>query len=118
MESISNFLEDQIGPPGNKEKSQVFLLKDVEQLGFQILRDKNHVSTKARELTKRNNPLWTNQIIQFLNVYLRGWVVYYRVQEFRKVFRKLDEFINNRIRSRQLKRWKNPRKFQWIIIRA
>ncbi len=126
MESITNFLEDQLGLPVNKEKSEVALLKDVEYLGFQILRGKIRVSTnarsklkaKVRELTKRNNPLSMKQIIQSLNDYLRGWGGYYRVQEFRKVFRELDEFIRNRIRSMQLKKWKKPRKFQRIMIRA
>ena len=126
MESITNFLEDQLGLPVNKEKSQVSLLKDVEYLGFQILRDKIRVSTnarskfkaKVRELTKRNNPLSMNQIIQSLNDYQRGWAGYYRVQEFRTVFRRLDEFIRSRIRSMQLKKWKKPKKFQGIMIRA
>ena len=58
------------------------------------------------------------QITHDLNQYLRGWVGYYRVQEFRKVFRELDEFIRSRLRSMQLKKWKKPRKFQRMMIRA
>ncbi len=58
------------------------------------------------------------QIIQHLNKYLQGWVEYYHVQEFRKVFRELDEVIRGRLRSMQLKKWKKPRKFQRMMIRA
>jgi len=47
-------------------------------------------------------------------VYLRGWVGYFRIQEFRNLFRDLDGWIRSRLRSMQLKKWKNPRKFQCV----
>jgi len=59
-----------------------------------------------------------HQAIQGLNVYLRGWVGYFRIQEFRILFRDLDGWIRSRLRSMQLKKWKNPRKFQRMMIRA
>lgn len=126
MESITNFLEEKLGLPVNKEKSEVSLLKDVEFLGFQILRGKIRISTNARkrfkdkirELTKRNNPLSMYTIFQSLNEYLRGWVEYFRKQQFRKVLGELDGFIRSRLRSMQLKKWKNPRKFQRMMLRA
>ncbi len=58
------------------------------------------------------------QIIQELNEYLQGWVGYFRVQEFKQIFRKLDEFTRSILRSMQLKKWKKPKKFQRMIIRA
>lgn len=126
MESITHFLEEKLELPVNREKSEVALHKDVVFLGFQILRGKIRVSTnsrikfkdKIRELTKRNNPLSMYAIIQSLNEYLRGWVEYFRKQQFRKVFGELDGFIRSRLRSMQLKKWKNPRKFQRMMIRA
>ena len=126
MESITRYLEGGLGLPVNKEKSQVAPIKDVGFLGFQILRGKLRVSNQAREkfkrkireLTKRNNPLSMRQIIQALKEYLTGWVNYFYIQEFRQIFRHLDEWIRNRLRSIQLKKWKNPVKFQRIMIRA
>ncbi len=125
IEEITLFLEEELGLPVNKEKSQVALVKDVEFLGFQILIGKIRVSTKARarfknkvrELTPRNNPHSMYQVIQDLNEYLRGWMAYYRVQEFRKIFGELDGFIRSRLRSMQLKKWKKPKKFQRMMIR-
>jgi hypothetical protein len=104
----------------------VALIKDVTFLGFQILRGKIRVSNKARrkfkdkvrELTRRNNPLSMFQVIEELNVCLRGWVSYSRIQEFRTLFRNLDGWIRSRLRSMQLKKCKNPRKFQRMMIRA
>ena len=126
MESVTTFLEQSLELPVNRDKSQVALVKDVEFLGFQILAGKIRISTKARKrfkdqvrrLTPRNNGQSMHQIIHDLNQYLRGWVGYYRPQEFLRVFRELDEFIRSRLRSMQLKKWKKPKKFQRMMIRA
>ena len=91
MVGIAKYLEEQIGLPVNRDKSQVAPVKGVAFVGFQILMGKIRVSKKARvkfknrvrELTKRNNPLSMHQIIEQLNEYLRGWVSYFGIQEFR-----------------------------------
>jgi group II intron reverse transcriptase/maturase len=126
MESMTTFLEERLRLPVNREKSRVALAKDVAFLGFQILRGKIRISTKGmartkdriRELTPRNNPLSMYQIIQNLNEFLKGWISYYRIQEFKRPLRELDEFIRSRLRSMQLKKWKKPAKFQRMMIRA
>jgi hypothetical protein len=82
MEGITIYLEKELNLPVTKQKSQVALVKDVAFPGFRILREKIRVSNKAqrkfkdkvRELTRRNNPLSMHQVIEALNVYLRGWV--------------------------------------------
>lgn len=58
------------------------------------------------------------QLIQSLNEYLRGWVNYFRIQEFKNIFRDLDSWIRSRLRSTQLKKWKKPHKFQRMMIRS
>jgi group II intron reverse transcriptase/maturase len=126
MDGIIRYLEKDLGLPVNRDKSLVAKSKDVTFLGFQILREKIRVSNKARvkfkkrirDLTHRNNPLSMYQVIQELNSYLRGWVSYFRIQEFRYLFRDLDAWIRSRLRSIQLKKWKNPRKFQRIMINS
>jgi len=126
MDGITQFLEEELDLPVNLEKSQVALVKDVEFLGFQILRGKIRISDKARkrfknkvrELTPRNNGRSMYQVILELNEYLQGWVAYFRIQEFRKILRQLDEFIRSRLRSMQLKKWKKPKKFQRMMMRT
>jgi len=126
MAEIVKYLEIVLNLRVNREKSKVAAIKDVSFLGFQILRGKIRVSNKARmkfkdkvrELTRRNNPLSMYQIIEELNSYLRGWVSYFGIQEFRMLFRDLDGWIRSRLRSMQLKKWKKPRKFQRMMIRA
>ena len=124
MGGIVKYLEGELNLPVNKEKSEVSEVKRVPFLGFQILRGKIRVSNKARlkfkdkirGLTRRNNPLSMYQIIQDLNKYLQGWVGYFGIQEFKKLFGDLDGWIRSRLRSMQLKKWKNPHKFQRIMI--
>ncbi len=126
MEKTTAFLEEELGLIVNQEKSRVAPVKDITLLGFQILRGKIRVSNKARlrfkarvrEMTRRNNPLSMHQIIQDLNDYLRGWVGYFGVQEFRYLFRDYDAWIRSRLRSMQLKKWKKPKKFQRIMIKV
>lgn len=126
MAGCIRYLEQDLGLRVNREKSQVAPVKSVEFLGFQILRGKLRVGNGARErfqdrvreLTRRNNPLSMVAVIEQLNTYLRGWVGYFRVHEFRYLFRDLDGWIRSRLRSMQLKKWKKPRKFQRVMVNA
>lgn len=126
MDGIVKYLEEELHLPVNTEKSEVARVKDVTFLGFQILRGKIRVSNdarvrfkdKIRELTRRNNPLSMYQNIQELNNYLQGWVAYFGIQEFKTLFGGFDGWIRSRLRSMQLKKWKNPRKFQRIMIKS
>ncbi len=58
------------------------------------------------------------QIIKTLNEYLRGWVHYFKIQEFARAFEKLDRWIRIRLRSMQLRKWKKPKRFQKMLIKA
>ena len=126
MENTMRFLENQLHLPVNHGKCAIAPVKAVEFLGFSILRNKIRVSDpsrkrfkkRIRELTVRNNPHSMHHNIQHLNQYLQGWVAYFGIQEFKKLFQELDWFIRSRLRSMQLKKWKNPRKFQRMMIRA
>ena len=112
MKGTIAYLEEELGLIVTQEKSRVAPIKDITFLGFQILRGKIRVSNKARrrfnervrELTRRNNPLSMHQVIHELSIYLRGWVGYFGIQEFKYLFRDLDVWIRSRLRSMQLKK--------------
>ena len=126
MANVTRYLEEELGLPVNREKSEVALIKDITFLGFKIHRRKIRISEKAREkfknkvrtITRRNNPHSMYQVIQELNKYLQGWVGYFKIQEFKYPFRDLDAWTRSRLRSTQLKKWKKPQKFQRIMINA
>lgn len=126
MKGTIRYLEEELGLIVNQVKSKVAPIKEMTFLGFQILRGKIGVSNKVRrrfkdrirKLTRRNNPLSMYQLIQELSLYLRGWVGYFGIQEFKYLFRNFDAWIRSRLRLRQLKKWKNPNKLQRIMIKA
>ena len=126
MENITLYLEEELGLPVNRDKSEAAPVKEITFLGFQLLGGKIRVSKKAREkfknrvrkLTRRNNGQSMYHVIQELNKYLRGWVGYFKIQEFKCLFRDFDRWIRSRLRSMQLKKWKKPKKFQRIMIKA
>jgi RNA-directed DNA polymerase len=126
LKGVTNYLTENLGLPVNEAKSGVAETKKVTFLGFQILAGKIRVSNKARtkfkdkirELTRRNNPLSISQVIEDVNSYMEGWVAYFQIQEFKYLFRDLDAWIRSRLRSMQLKKWKNTRKFQRIAMKA
>jgi group II intron reverse transcriptase/maturase len=125
-EGISRFLREELGLKVNEEKSKVARVGEVEFLGFQIHRGKIRISDKARkqfkesvrQLTHRNNGKSMRQVAEELNKKLRGWISYFKVQEFKKTLEGLDQFVRKRLRSMQLKKWKKPKKFQRMMIRA
>lgn len=126
LDGVTSYLKENLGLPVNEEKSGVSKTKEVTFLGFQILAGKIRVSNKARrkfkdkirELTHRNNPLSMSQLIEDINSYMQGWVSYFGIQEFKYLFRDCDAWIRSRMRSIQLKKWKNPRTFQRIAIKS
>lgn len=126
LKGITTYLKESLGLPVNENKSGVAETKKVTFLGFQILAGKIRISNKARtkfkdkirELTRRNNPLSMYQLIEAINSYMQGWISYFRIQEFKYLFRDFDAWIRSRLRSIQLKKWKNPRKFQRIAIKS
>ena len=126
LKGVRRYLKEELQLPVNEGKSEATAIKEVVFLSFQILAGKIRVSNKARikfkdkirELTRRNNPLPMYLLIQAVNSYMRGWIEYFRIQEFKFVFRDLDAWIRSRLRSVQLKKWKKPRRFQHYAIKA
>jgi len=44
-------------------------------------------------------------------------VAHFSIQEFKKIFNAMDAWIRSEVKSVQLKKWKKPRKFQWIMTK-
>ena len=126
MHSIIGYLEQELGLPVNREKSEVAPISEITFLGFQLYRQKIRISPgsiarfkrRVKEMTHRNNPKSMEQIVEELNRFLRGWGNYFRVQEFRTGFNTLDQWVRERLRSMQLAKWKKPKRFQRAMINA
>jgi RNA-directed DNA polymerase len=74
MQRITRYLEETLGLPVNREKSEVALMREVTFLGFRIYRHRIRVSDQAiarfkrrvHALTHRNNPKSMQRIIEEL----------------------------------------------------
>jgi len=126
MASTIRYLEEELGLLVNREKSKVAPIEEVTFLGFRIIRNKISMSPESyarfkdrvKRMTYRNNPKSMEQIVDELNLFLRGWGNYFRIQQFHKVFTSLDQWIRQRLRSMQLAKWKKPKRFQRAMINA
>lgn len=65
---------------------------------------------RVRGITQRNSPVNLEKVIKDLTPVLRGFAHYFRVANCQSVFRDLDQWIRRRLRSKQLKLWKNPKR--------
>lgn len=121
MKSITNFITGKLKLKVNEEKSAVSHPWLRKFLGFTFIsmcgqtkirihqKSIERFKERVRELTNRNCGRSLAQIIDELNLYLRGWWNYYRLTEARYIFKSLNGWIIRRLRCIVWKQWKNPR---------
>ncbi len=121
MASVIKFITNQLRLKVNYEKSAVSRPWLRKFLGFTFIsmygqtkirihkKSIERFKDRVRELTDRNCGKSMTQIIEKLNLYLRGWWNYYRLTEARYIFKALNNWIIRRLRCIKWKQWKNPR---------
>lgn len=112
-------LEEGLRLKVNERKSQIVHSKDgVRYLGVVIgSRYTRLQNEKVRQfkqtikrITRRNSPVNLGKVIKDLNPVLRGFANYYRVAHCRHQFRELACWIRRRLRAKQLRLWKKPKR--------
>jgi RNA-directed DNA polymerase len=63
---------------------------------------------QIRALTRRKAPLTLREVIERINPVIRGWGYFYRKADVRRLFHRLDGWIEHRLYSFLAKRWRNP----------
>jgi RNA-directed DNA polymerase len=63
---------------------------------------------QIRALTRRKAPLTLREVIERINPVIRGWGHFYRKADVRRLFHRLDGWIEHRLDSFLAKRWRNP----------
>jgi len=98
----------------NEAKSAVAPVNRRQFLGFSFHHAaKLRVSGKAmqafkvriRRITRRSRGRSMAQVVEDLQVYMRGWKGYFRLSETPRVFRGLDQWLRRRLRMLHLKHW-------------
>lgn len=92
----------------------VKFLSVVIHTGYTRIRDEKvkKFKDKVRGITRRNSPVNLEKVIQDLNPVTRGFANYFRVANSQKQFRDLDQWIRRRLRAKQLKLWKKPKRLR------
>jgi hypothetical protein len=62
---------------------------------------------QIRALTRRKAPLKLREVIERINPVIRGWGHFYRKADVRRLFHRLDGWLEHRIHAFLAKRWRN-----------
>jgi RNA-directed DNA polymerase len=115
MESVTQFLEGKLRLRVNREKSAVAPVGERKFLGHRLLlngklgiapKSIQRAKEKIRQITRRNRGVSLAQVIVELNLFLVGWITYYRYAACRYDLQCLDEWIRRKLRCYRLKQRK------------
>jgi group II intron reverse transcriptase/maturase len=113
--SISKFITEKLKLKVNEQKSKVCPSNQTKFLGYTIrlhgdlrLADSSlaRFKSKIREITKRNRGRSFSRIVSELNLYLRGWLQYFRLIKGKSLLRNLDAWIRRKLRCYRIKQSK------------
>ena len=119
LKQASRYLEEELKLTVNRQKTEVVHSDDgVKFLGMEIgtvytrIREKKvcGFKDKVRKITRRNSPVNLVKVIKDLNPILRGFANYFKAANCGEVFKALAQWIRRRLRAKQLKLWKKPKR--------
>jgi RNA-directed DNA polymerase len=115
MQSVTRFLEGKLKLPVNREKSAVAPVGERKFLGHRLLlngklgispKSVDRAKEKIRQITRRSRGVSFAQAVVELNLFLVGWITYYRYAACRFELQCLDEWIRRKLRCYRLKQRK------------
>jgi RNA-directed DNA polymerase len=119
LKQASRYLEGELKLTVNPQKTEVVSSRDgvkflgmVIHTGYTRIREKKvcGLKEKVRKITRRNSPVNLEKVIKDLNPVLRGFANYFKAANCGGVFKELAMWIRRRLRAKQLKLWKKPRR--------
>jgi RNA-directed DNA polymerase len=117
-DSVTRFLEERLRLRVNRKKSAVAFVEERQFLGYRLIRDGRlgvaphsleRIKQRIRGITRRNRGISLDRMIQELNAYLSGWVMYFRYAACKTHLRRLDEWIRRKLRCVRLKQCKRQK---------
>ena len=118
MASVTAFLEGELRLRVNREKSAVAYVEERKFLGHRLLaggrlgiapKSLVRMQGRVREITRRNRGVSFERVIQEVNGFLTGWVMYFRYAECKAHLQRLDEWIRRKLRCVRLKQRKRAK---------
>ena len=122
LESISKFIEGKLFLKVNHDKTGTGSVCGKKFLGYTFDFDEEgrcllrlhpktivKLKTRLKQLTGRSNGMGYAQRKKALELFVRGWVEYYKLAEMKLTVKDIDGWLRRRIRMCIWKSWKNPR---------
>ncbi len=120
LASVSCYIEKELKLEVNRTKSVATRPWKSKLLGYSFYQKKGEkglkiakssiakYKSKVREITSRNKPYAMYKRYEMLGKLNRGWAQYFKLNEAKSVFTRLDEWVQCRIRLCYWKQWKRP----------
>lgn len=132
--SIYKFLQDKLQLPINRDKSGIRRPSTFEVLGysfvptykkgekgkyqFVVKKSKwKEFKSKLKHLTKKTIPMTFDERIERINWLIRGWINYFKLASMQAKLKKLEEWLQNRLRYCIWHHWKKPERKRKNLIR-
>lgn len=124
MESVTRFLEGKLKLRVNREKSAVAPVGERKFLGHRLLlngklgispKSVNRAKEKIRQITSRSRGVNLAQVIIELNLFIVGWLNYYRFAACRAELIRMDEWIRRKLRCYRLKQRKRGKSVSGLL---
>ena len=120
MASLTEFLERKLKLRVNRDKSAVDRPWKRKFLGYSVTMHRQprlkpapesvkRMKARVREIMRRGRGRNIQKVIEGLNLYLRGWIGYYRKSQVTQIFQLLDQWIRRHIRKLMWIRWKQSK---------
>jgi RNA-directed DNA polymerase len=115
LASVTTFLEKKLRLRVNREKSAVAPVLERKFLGHRLLpggglgiapQSLDRARGRLRQITRRNRGVSFAEVIGELNLFLKGWVTYFRHAACKSHLQRLDEWIRRKLRCLRLKQRK------------
>jgi group II intron reverse transcriptase/maturase len=133
MDGVRRFIERRLRLKVNEKKSAVARPEERHFVGFRLrrrpedgevevllsARSKKRIDVKVREMTPRTWGQSVRRCIERLNLYLRGWIGFFRTctAEEVRTLQGLDAHIRRRLRAIVLRHWKRKRTIVRRLLR-
>jgi RNA-directed DNA polymerase len=117
-EKVTSYIEDVLKLRVNREKSRVCKPYELNFLGHSIIRQKGEIAlgvssasverlkSKIRQLTRRNRGVSFERVLSELEVYCRGWLIYFRYAKMQRHTERIDSWLRHKLKCYRLKQCK------------
>ena len=118
LAALIRFCEGRLQLVVNRAKSRAAPLEACEFLGYRLNnrakpawteKAQHRFKERVREITRRNRGHKVQTVIDELNLYVRGWLNYYKLSSTYSEVLALSVWVRRRVRLYYWKQWKQPR---------